>query len=116
MNLVINGNNLIGFDDSEESKKILNEMGYSDAQIEEAISISSANDLFISEKNIALQIMDDFNLGTGELEVKGADIADVRAYIQSIDPSKWLKYGHLQRAKIPRPSVFDRYKKNPYEL
>ncbi len=109
MNLKINGNNLIGFDDSEESKNILVEMGYSEAQIEEALSIASINDLFLSEKNIALQIMADFNLGTGEQEITGADIADVRAYIQSIDPAKGLKAGHLQRAKIPRPSIFDRY-------
>ncbi len=74
-----------------------------------ALAEQQASELFKTEKSIALQIMADFNLGTGEHEITGSDISDVRAYIQSIDPAKGMKAGHLQRAKIPRPSIFDRY-------
>ncbi len=111
MNLVINGNNLIGFDDRDESKKILTEMGYSDAQIEEAISEAMTNDLFLSEKSIAWKIMSDYQLGL--YSITEQDITDTRLYIQSIEP---LAVASNQRAAIPRPLIFSRYKRNPYEL
>ncbi len=67
--------------------------------------------MFESEKAIALQIMDDYQLGL--YSITEQDITDTRLYIQSIEP---LSAASSQRAALPRPQIFIRYKANPYEL